>query len=608
MATQAAVSSSDLFMITTSTATVASQDPTAITTSEESVSSCDLSAITSSEESLGLSKIPILKEKPMSLPVLSTISSPISSKRSLGLSLIPTPKEKGVSSPGLSIISNSIGVAKTPRLSSITEEDVPKREFSKITTLEKAMASQEQPTIATEAATISRLSRVPKQLFNLRFREEKKTFCLKAVTVIYCILMVLVPNKPHPYTFLMDTIGCLVAFTFNHIFRAFISSGPPASKTVIHGLMKCMSYINEVMIFRFYMMSVLVTFGHSWTETLINEYPNLMCTLTDSNEISFLFMLNFLCMMVSKCLLLWKPIAFQAMDHERALKVLISILFLTVMFHSIFTLVICGRLGQRNTFQLFVQSNNLNADVNVQMCNPIPIGALCVVMIALADLFLRITSVYKNLKSNRKLFISKTLGPQEIKGTNSFEIKQTNQTEKSTNLAKIITVQPARYENTLTSQDSHEQSSDSTQGIMVMETAGPETSSKYSISNNPVAVNFRENYSQKIPPKKDSGLEISDAMNKVGMPISISKKKKKNDFVEVNSFSYKPGNLTGLVLMLAAIFGLAANCGLINSKTVLPLIINTIGRVLSLFPAAYWVVFNENSCQYFIRKLEQRLF
>ena len=162
-------------------------------------------------------------------------------------------------------------------------------------------------------------------------------------------------------------------------------------------------------------------------ETLILEYPNLMCTLTDTLEIAILFVLNFLCMMISKCLLIWNPIAFQAMDHERALKVLTAILFLTVMSHSIIALVICGRLGQKNMFQLFAQLHNLKADINFEICNPLPRGPFSFVMVSAADLILRITSACRNWKSKRKIYISKTVS---LQSPNNNEAKQKVQTGK----------------------------------------------------------------------------------------------------------------------------------------------------------------------------------
>ena len=138
-----------------------------------------------------------------------------------------------------------------------------------------------------------------------------------------------------------------------------------------------------------------------------------------------------------------------------------------------------------------------------------------------------------------------------------------------------------------------------------MKTAEQDAGTMSTVLTKPAAGIQRDNYTCETP-KQDSQLGISDALNRVGLQLNSSKKKE-TEFVEVNSYSYKPGNLTGLILMLFCSYGIAFNFELINSTTVLPLLVNTVNRVLCLFPAVYWVIFQNNSCQYFIRKLAQRL-
>ena len=46
---------------------------------------------------------------------------------------------------------------------------------------------------------------------------------LKCCACVYCVLVVLVPYKPDPYTFLVDTLSSIVAVLANHTFRQTIN-------------------------------------------------------------------------------------------------------------------------------------------------------------------------------------------------------------------------------------------------------------------------------------------------------------------------------------------------------------------------------------------------
>ena len=344
-----------------------------------------------------------------------------------------------------------------------------------------------------------------------------------------------------------------------------------------------MSYINEVLIFRLYIISVLVTFFHEWFETVIFEFPNLMCSLTDLNQITMIFLMNFLCMMISKCLLLWSPITFQAMNHERVLQIMISVISCVVMTHSTLTLVKCGRIGQKSLFKFFSKINHLDVNLDFENCILFPIGSVCLIMVVIAEVFWRITNLLKNIKSRRRIHISKrvNLNLEEVERGGRDGTDRVNGTTESQS--------ELRSSETLNGQTFEGKSSETTSGIS--KALGP--------TPKPPKI-LRNNFTPEILPnrKPKVGLHL-DKVDRTGNT--------RDGFVELKSCSYKPGNLTGIMLTSFTLLGILIKFEFISSTTVLLRIVFTVQRALVLFQSVYWVVFNENSRQYLIRKVDQIL-
>ena len=99
----------------------------------------------------------------------------------------------------------------------------------------------------------------------------------------YCAVVILVPANPHPYTFFIDTIVWLINIFCYHFFRAFLTAGTLASKTIFHSL-----FWSLTVSFQLY-SSVLTFYGvlgnlfKASTEEFVNSQPGAACVLTMVN-------------------------------------------------------------------------------------------------------------------------------------------------------------------------------------------------------------------------------------------------------------------------------------------------------------------------------------
>ena len=133
----------------------------------------------------------------------------------------------------------------------------------------------------------------------------------------YCVSVFAVPSA---YFILVNNVAFFFSLPLFHLFREFIASGPPASKTVIHGLVTSFTYCFQLLQFLIYLLSILGWFPHK-AEELIQNYPQGFCVFVCSVNVRpaliyILFLAFFDLLMTIKIEM------FLNMNHERVLKTL----------------------------------------------------------------------------------------------------------------------------------------------------------------------------------------------------------------------------------------------------------------------------------------------
>ena len=94
----------------------------------------------------------------------------------------------------------------------------------------------------------------------------------------YCVFVLASPSGNNAYFILVNNIAFFFSFPLFHLFREFIASGPPASKTVIHGLVTSFTYCLQLHTACIYGLSIIGWFPDS-TEEFINSHPQGFCNI-----------------------------------------------------------------------------------------------------------------------------------------------------------------------------------------------------------------------------------------------------------------------------------------------------------------------------------------
>ena len=136
----------------------------------------------------------------------------------------------------------------------------------------------------------------------------------------YCVFVLSTPEGNSVYSVLVQSITYLLSFPQFHFIRAFIQSGSPASKTVIHGLVTTCTYYTQLFITNGFLLVLFGCFKES-VKDLLHNYPHNFCVLAIPIFLKpVLITLMFLAFF--KSLMTVKIEIFLNLNHETTLKLL----------------------------------------------------------------------------------------------------------------------------------------------------------------------------------------------------------------------------------------------------------------------------------------------
>ena len=131
---------------------------------------------------------------------------------------------------------------------------------------------------------------------------------------IYCFLVLVDPADPTIYWIIIQNISFLLSFPQLCFFRAYLASGPPAAKTLLHSLVNTFTYIFQGMLVYLYVMHMFGYFGPA--ESFIHSYPHYYCVLANPRPLVLSFLLYLMYLACLKLLLVTRVEVFIILDHE----------------------------------------------------------------------------------------------------------------------------------------------------------------------------------------------------------------------------------------------------------------------------------------------------
>ena len=219
----------------------------------------------------------------------------------------------------------------------------------------------------------------------------------------YCAVIILVPRNPNLYTFLVNTTVWITNVLCHHYFRAFLSSGTPASKTIFHSLLWSLtiSYQLHLSVLAFYVL--LGNLFIASTENFVNSQPGAACVLftprwTSNSMLLYLFYLATL-----KLIIGLKPYSLMGLNHEKvSLQLNISVIVLCLVDTGLALLIqgsTCDALSStlflRVTTGLeFEENANGSSSLSVHLLTLITVLMLTAVEYAVAEVIINL-STYK---------------------------------------------------------------------------------------------------------------------------------------------------------------------------------------------------------------------
>ena len=135
------------------------------------------------------------------------------------------------------------------------------------------------------------------------------------VYYIFCILILSEPLEQNVYTKVCQYITFLLSFLQFHFFRKFLASGPPASKTVIHGLLISFTYVIQTYITYMFLLTIFSCLT-TLAEWLLHEYPNGFCQLVSPTSLGQAMILYLTYLAFFRLLMVTKINTFINLNHE----------------------------------------------------------------------------------------------------------------------------------------------------------------------------------------------------------------------------------------------------------------------------------------------------
>ena len=135
------------------------------------------------------------------------------------------------------------------------------------------------------------------------------------VYYLFCIIILSEPLEQNAYTKVCQYITFLLSFLQFHYFRKFLSSGPPASKTLIHGLLISFTYLIQTYITYMFVLTIFSCLT-TLAEWLLHEYPNGFCQLVSPTSLGQAMILYLTYLAFFRLLMVTKINTFITLNHE----------------------------------------------------------------------------------------------------------------------------------------------------------------------------------------------------------------------------------------------------------------------------------------------------
>ena len=131
---------------------------------------------------------------------------------------------------------------------------------------------------------------------------------------LYVVAVMSSPTPPNAYTIILENCSFILSFLQFHFFRAYLRSGPPSTKTVVHGLLITFTYLFQASEIYGYMLSTLGYFP-DLMESFLHSNPDLLCSIT-SPRVVFLLCLYLMYLAFFRLLMVVKMDMFVNLKHE----------------------------------------------------------------------------------------------------------------------------------------------------------------------------------------------------------------------------------------------------------------------------------------------------
>ena len=211
-----------------------------------------------------------------------------------------------------------------------------------------------------------------------------------------------VPTPPNTYTIIIENISFILSFLQFHFFRAYLRSGPPCTKTVVHGLLLTFTYLFQASEIYGYLMSTLGYFP-DLIESFLHSNPDLLCSIT-SPRLLFLLCLYLMYLAFFRLMMVVKMDVFVNLNHETIVTRLNIISCIIMVFIVGFEYLLEGTICKPETssaFLTFWVGFPVNAtDLITSERMPSPSAPLALVTISIAIGCYALSFLFKEIQNN----------------------------------------------------------------------------------------------------------------------------------------------------------------------------------------------------------------
>ena len=158
----------------------------------------------------------------------------------------------------------------------------------------------------------------------------------------FCALVIFVPANPNPYAFFIDTTKFFIDSFCYHYFRAFLSCGTPASKTIFNNLLWNLTVSFQL---HFFIICFYVLLGYWFNasiEELVNSNPFAGCALFTPRWSTILICVYFFYLATLKLIIALKPFYLMQLNQERVALQLNILVFVLCIVDSAAALLFQG--------------------------------------------------------------------------------------------------------------------------------------------------------------------------------------------------------------------------------------------------------------------------